>query len=58
MFVLFIDLYFIEVTDVECYLSDCNYSLYPLNQTRIDSVGLDRMRPAFKLSCILVRGNY
>jgi len=39
-------------------LSDCNYSLNPLNQTRIDYVGLDRIRSAFKLSCNLVCGNY
>jgi len=40
------------------FLSDCNYSLNPLNQTRIDQVGLDRIRCAFKLSCNLVRSNY
>ena len=39
-------------------LSDCNYSLNPLSQTRIDQVGLDRIRSAFKLNCNLVCGNY
>jgi len=32
-------------------LSDCKYSLNPLSQTRIDKVGLDRIRCMFKLSC-------
>ena len=32
-------------------LSDCKYSLNPLNQSRIDQVRLDRIRCTFKLSC-------
>jgi len=39
-------------------LSNCKYSLNPLNQTRINEVRLNRIRCTFKLSYNLVYGNH